>query len=128
MSVEQVTPMCGRHSFGGSGDLGLLVTARKPGTRVLLVPVLGQHRPALVVAPPSADLEIARREALAGETGTGRQRDRCLVPGLDVRLDPVQSERLEGDADDEVESLAHVPLIGEPAADGVAEIRALEGA
>ena len=30
-------------------------------------PVLGQDRPALVVAPPAADLQVARGEALAGK-------------------------------------------------------------
>src|SRR4051794_38720199 len=51
-----------------------------------------QDRPALVVAPPAVDLQVARREALQAEAGSLGERDRALVAGLDVRLEPVQPQ------------------------------------
>src|SRR3984885_8196631 len=91
-------------------------------------PVLGEDRPPLVVAPATADLEIPRREALAHEPGAAGERDRSLVAGLDVGLDPVQAQRVERFADDQSDPLAHVALVGELAGDRVAEVGALERA
>ena len=43
-----------------------------------------------MVAPVAVDMQVAAREALAGEAEPAHQRDRGRVGGLDVGLDPVQ--------------------------------------
>ena len=61
------------------------------GRLTAAAPLLGADRPALVVAPAAADLQVALREALAHEADALRERDRGGVARLDVRLQPVQA-------------------------------------
>src|SRR4051794_17618704 len=75
-----------------------LSAAQTRGFRSALAQVLGKDRPALVAAPAPADLQVARREALAPEAGPACQRERALVGRLDVGLDAVQPELAEGEA------------------------------
>src|SRR3954452_9326084 len=89
-------------------------------------PLLGEDRPALVVAPAPVDLQVARREALEPEARPLGQRDRRLVVGLDVRLDPVQPECSESVLEHELDPLAHVAKPGIRRPDGVTEIRVQE--
>src|SRR3954468_17168437 len=74
--------------------------------------LLGGDRPALVVAPRAADLEISGRKTLAAKAGAGSQRLRSLVTGLDVRLEAVQPHLTERLVNDEVEAFGHVALAG----------------
>ena len=53
--------------------------------------VLREQRPALVVAPVPADLQVAAGEALLLEAEAADQADGAGVAGLDVRLHPVQA-------------------------------------
>src|SRR4051794_27325837 len=89
-------------------------------------PLLGEDRPALVVAPAPVDLQVARREPLEPEAGALRQRDRRLVVRLDVRLDAVQPHRAERVPQHQLGALGHVALARVRRADGVAEVRAQE--
>ena len=75
-------------------------------------PVLGEQRPALVVAPAAGDFHVATREALTREPGAAHERDRLPVPGLYVDLDPVQPQREKRDPEDEYECLGHVAAPG----------------
>ena len=75
-------------------------------------PLLGEQRPALVVAPAAGDFHVTPREALAGKPGAAREGDRLPVPGLYVDLDPVQPERQKRDPQDEFERLGHVAAPG----------------
>jgi hypothetical protein len=81
-----------------------------------------------VVAPPSADAEVAARQAFAAEAEPTDQPPRARIRGLDVRLQPVQAQRTEGASDDETEALGHVAASFEGREEVVAEIGALEGA
>src|SRR4051795_5284556 len=90
--------------------------------------IVRQDRPALVVAPASADLQVARREALTPEARAFGQRQRALVARLDVRLDAVQEQLAEGEAQRQLHALVHVPTPREGLADPVAEIGVLERA
>src|SRR4051794_17050415 len=91
-------------------------------TSALLDMLLREDRPALVIAPLAVDLQVARREALEPEARALRQRDRALVAGLDVRLEPVQPERAERVAEHELDAFRHVALAGEGPPDGIAEV------
>src|ERR1044071_9434669 len=72
------------------------------------LPVLREDGPALVVAPAPADFQVAPRVALFPEARPFDQRDGGEVARLDVRLDPVQLQLLEGVAQQEANRLGHV--------------------
>src|SRR5438874_3224882 len=91
-------------------------------------PVVGQNRPALVVAPAAADLEVATRESLAAKAGPSRERDRGAVSGLDVCLDPMEIEVDESVTQHQFEPVAHEPLAGVRLAHRITEVCALERA
>src|SRR5487761_2148916 len=61
-----------------------------------LSPLRSPQRPALVVAPAPADLEIARRIAFPLKPARTHQRDGGDVVRLDIGLQPVQLECGEG--------------------------------
>src|SRR5947208_2394688 len=91
---------------GGLFDRRLLVdagAALSPG-----LPVLREDGPALVVAPAPANLQVAPRVALSDEARPCGQRDGRDVARLDVRLDPVQLQILEGVAQHKPNPLGHV--------------------
>src|SRR5436305_1437746 len=73
-------------------------------------PLLREDRPALVVAQAPADLEVARREALAAESRAAGKRDRGGIAGLDVGFDAVQAERQERVAQDQSDPRPHVSV------------------
>ena len=54
-------------------------TATGSGPAPSPAPVLGQHRPALVVAPAARDLHVAAGVPFAGESRAAQQRDRARV-------------------------------------------------
>ena len=91
-------------------------------------PLVGGDRVALVVAPLAADQQVARGEALEPEAGAAGERDRRLVAGLDVGLQPVQGERPEGVVEHLLHRLAHQPLARVALVRVVAEVGGLEGA
>src|SRR5207249_303152 len=62
---------------------------------------LGEDREHDVIAPAPADLQISDRIAFLAPSGRAQQADRSLVAGLDVRLEPVQPELPEGEAEHE---------------------------
>ena len=75
------------------GNVGTRNAGFRPSAiRAVGAPGLGADRPALVVAPAAADLQVARRESLELEPAALGQCDRRRVAGLDVRLEPVQAE------------------------------------
>src|SRR5688500_15188672 len=80
------------------------------------LPVFAQDGPAFVVAPAAADLEVAGREALALEAGAADEGEGGGVVGLDVGLDAVELEALEGVAEDEPHPGRHVAAPGGRAA------------
>src|SRR4029077_7741152 len=86
------------------------------------------HRKALVVAPATADLEIARREALTAKAASQGERERAPVARLHVALPPVESQHLEGDAQREPDALGHEPLPGGAGEGVVADECALQRA
>src|SRR4051794_5122052 len=90
--------------------------------------LLGQYGPTLVVAPATADLQVARREPLPLEAGPLREPQGALVRGLDVRLDAVQTQVAEREAQRQLHPLAHVTLAGVGATRPVAEVGVLERA
>src|SRR5215216_5857158 len=98
--------------------------SRSPGA----LPELGADRPALVVAPLAVDLQVLLGEALAHEAAAADQRDRGRVPGLDVGLEPVQSELAEGVVEDEAHALGHVAAALQARDPAVADVRALQRA
>ena len=65
-----------------------------------------------MVAPATADLEIARREALTAKAASQGERERALIARLHVGLHPVESQHLEGDAQREPDALGHESLPG----------------
>src|SRR5262249_5699028 len=91
-------------------------------------PVLARDRPALVVAPAAADLQVARRVALVAEACPLDEALRPFVVGLDVRLEPAQLQLSERVAQDELEAFRHQSLAGRGGERVVAEVRALEEA
>src|SRR5688500_3192303 len=89
-------------------------------------PRLRTQRPALMITPLTGDAQIARGEALELESGAPSERDRAFVAGLDVGLQAVQPQRLEGFVQDELESLGHVALARVAGGPGVTEKGAFE--
>src|SRR5882724_3060441 len=73
-------------------------------------PSVGNDRPALVIAPAPPDLQVSRRVPLAAEAEAPDQPERREITGLDVGLQPVQTEPAEGRADDERHGLGHEAL------------------
>src|SRR4051812_21394177 len=92
------------------------------------VPALRTDGPALVVAPASADLQVARGEALVLEAAAACQRHRGVVARLDVRLEAVQPQRPERLAQQQLHALGHVAVALEARHAAVAEERALQPA
>src|SRR3954467_4897836 len=90
--------------------------------------LVAQNGPPLVVAPATPDLQVARRKTLAPETRLLGERERALVGGLDVRLDAVQSQLAEREAQRQLHALAHIALPGVRPADPVTHVRVLERA
>ena len=93
-----------------------------------LLPELCADRPALVVAPLAAELQVLLGEALAHEAAAPDQRYRGHVAGLDVRLEPVEAHVREGVVEDETHPLGHVALPLQARNSAVADVRALEHA
>src|SRR5579859_4676718 len=91
-------------------------------------PVVGQDRPALVIAPATGNLQIPRREALTAKSRPAGQGNRGPIVGLDVGFHAVQPEVGEGITEDKLDRLAHVSLPGVRLTHGVAKVRALERA
>ena len=89
-------------------------------------PVFARDRPALVVSPAAADLQVARRVALVAEARALDEAFRALVVRLDVRLEPVKLQAAEAVAHDELEALGHEPCPGRRRECVVPEVRALE--
>jgi hypothetical protein len=81
-----------------------------------------------MVAPAAAQVEVARRVALAMEAEALYERNRGDVPGLDIGLEPMQAELPKSVPEHEAEAFAHVALAGEWRADVIAEVGALKGA
>jgi len=77
-----------------------------------------------VIAPPTADPEIAARIPFPAKAQALHQRDRGSVVRLNVRLDAVQPQRTEREAQYCPQRLAHVALAGERRTDVVAQVRA----
>ena len=75
------------------------------GRSALLAPILHGHRPLLVIAPPTPDLQVAQREPFPTEAGSTDQRDGPLVAGLDARLHAMEPQVSEGVLEDELEAL-----------------------
>src|SRR5437879_4191538 len=77
--------------------------------RRMSTPVLRQQRPALVVTPPSSNLQVPSREPFATKSEATHKCARRVVAGLDVRLHPMEMQLSESPADRQREPLAHVP-------------------
>src|SRR5262249_3625910 len=60
-------------------------------------PLLREQRPALVVSPAAADLEIAARQPFPPETRAPHEGERRHVARLDVRLYAVEPKPAERD-------------------------------
>src|SRR4051794_12538513 len=90
--------------------------------------LVGEDRPALVVAPAPADLEIPRREPFAAEARLLHESQRALVRRLDVGLDAVQPQVAEREAQRQLHPFAHVTLTCERLSSPVAQVRVLERA
>ena len=90
-------------------------------------PFLAKQSPPLMISPATAELEITRRKALAGEAMPLDDRKRRHVVGLDVRLEPVEPKLTEGTRNDSTQARAHEtsPHIGLECV--VPEVTALEG-
>src|SRR6185437_10056361 len=89
-------------------------------------PVLPRDRPALVVAPAAADLQIARRVALVAKARALHEELRALVVRLDVRLQAVEPQAAEAVPHHELQPFRHQPRAGRRRERVVAEVRALE--
>src|SRR4029077_16653696 len=90
------------------------------------MPLIDQQSPALVIAPPTADPEIAARVPFPSKAQALYQRDRSAVVRLNVRLDAVQPQRTDRAAPRCPQRLAHIALAGERRTDVVAQVRAAE--
>src|SRR6202034_3759164 len=90
--------------------------------------VLGEQRPALMVAPFAADLQVAAGEALPFEAEALDQPDRAGVAGLDVRLDPVQAKLAEHRPEHRPQAPRHQALPGVRGKGAVAEGSRLQAA
>src|SRR5688572_13710045 len=75
----------------------------------LISPVFGEYRPAFVIAPAAADLQIPRRQSLSPEAQCLHQRLRPMVAGLDVRLQAVKPDLLERVRNDLSDTVFHQP-------------------
>src|SRR5437016_14444860 len=75
-------------------------------------PFVGKSRPAFVVPPGPADLQIPGGETLPLEADALDEGEGGGIGGLDVRLNPMQREISEGVPEDEHESLGHVTKAG----------------
>src|ERR1700761_204676 len=81
-----------------------------------------------MVTPAPADLQVAGREALTFEARALRQRNRRLIPRLDVRLQAVQAQLDERDPQHQLDPLTHVPLASVLLGGRVAEVGTLQRA
>ena len=61
------------------------------------MPVFNQQRPAFVIPPFPTDFQITRRITFALEPGALHQGEGRLVVRLNVGLDPMQFEIVEGE-------------------------------
>ena len=92
------------------------------------LPELCADRPALVVAPLAAELQVLLGEALAHEAAAPNQRYRGHVAGLDVRLEPVEAHVRKDVVEDETHPLGHIALPLQARDPAVSDVRALEHA
>src|SRR5262245_4925610 len=88
-------------------------------------PRFAGQRPALMVTPLPANLQVARRKPLAFEAQPLDELDRTLVTWLDVRLYTVEPILAKGQGDDLREPFPHVAVAGMRLKRVVAEKRRL---
>ena len=98
----------------------------RPRRRAAAGPGLPHDGPALVVAPASPDLQVARREALLPEPEPPHQPPGVAIPRLNVGLQAVEPEAPERVAQDQRQAFRHVALARVRPERVVAEVGALE--
>src|SRR5436190_2448849 len=91
-------------------------------------PILGEDRPALVIAPSAVDLEVSRRQSLAAESKFLYQRLRRAIRRLNVGLEAMQLRHLKGMRNDLCNALLHQPAAGERHERIVSEVRTAKAA
>ena len=69
--------------------------------------LVAKNRPALVVAPDAADFQTTRRVTLEPQADAPQHSQRADFAGLDVRLDPMQTEVREGTSERQPDRLGH---------------------
>jgi hypothetical protein len=79
-----------------------------------------------MIAPATANLEVARRKPLHSKTKALHQRDRMRVLRLNVGFKPVKSQFPEAVGDDQAQPAAHKTTSGEWLERVVAKVRRLE--
>ena len=101
---------------------------RRPSWSAQRPPWLGADRPALVVAPPPADLQVPlARTPRSTKPQRSDQRFRGHVPGLDVRLAAGGAPaRVKASREHEPHPLGHAARPRQPGDPAVANVRALE--
>ena len=87
----------------------------------------GQERPALVIAPPALDPEVAGRVTFASKAEPPDEADRGVIAGLYVGFHTVKTESMEGIAHHQRQSLGHEPAPLVRPEHVVAEIAAPQG-
>src|SRR5207249_4417414 len=101
---------------------------RLPPRPAQVAPVLDSDGPALVVAPASSDLQIARGKSLQAKPRALHELRGRDVRRLDVRLQAMEPEIGERMTKDQAESLGHVANAGVRLEPVIAEVAALEPA
>src|SRR5215472_8876417 len=103
-----------------SGRVVGLVTLLDRG--IATIPVLGQHRPPLVIAPLAVDEQVPGRKTFPLETKPADEAERRLIAWLDVGFQPVQAEAGEGVSDDGSQPGRHQPTSRMGLEPGIAEV------
>src|SRR5260370_16944748 len=90
-------------------------------TPVLAHPFVAQHAEQHVVLPAAVDAQIFARIALFAETGLEQQAAARPVMRQARRLDPMQLQALESEAEHQAEARAHIAAPGITLADPIPE-------
>ena len=102
-------------------------TAEPKFSRLMCTPVLGNHCPALVVAPPASDLQVPGREPFATKAQATNKRARGFIVRLDVRFHAMKMQRPEDPAQRQRKALGHVSVARMRNECVVAEVGTLKG-
>ena len=90
--------------------------------------LLRDSRPAFVISPTAADLQVAGRVPFQSETARFDERDGRGIPGLDIGLEPVQPQGPECEPHDGPQAGAHESLALVAGEHVVAQVGAAKGA